>query len=35
MADIGMLVMLAAVFTVFYGFMHWCGNVMDEETKEG
>ena len=35
MADIGMLVMLAAVFAVFYGFMCGCGRVIEEETKEG
>lgn len=33
MQDIYMVLLLAAVFVLFAGFMHWCDAVIHEEEK--
>ncbi len=30
MLDIFMILMLAASFLVFFGFIKWCGNIVDD-----
>ncbi|PWW04806.1 hypothetical protein DFQ01_10689 [Paenibacillus cellulosilyticus] len=34
MLDIGVMGLLACTFGLFYGFVHWCGRVVDREGEE-
>ncbi len=35
MSDLVMAVLIAAAFALFYGFLAWCGRVVDEGGERG